>query len=72
MHRRIVENASYFASTVAPATGKRKVKKPKDEKFIRRVADKLMPKGTRRREDVKKIICFITRKKYVEPYYPVR
>lgn len=72
IHRRIVENASFFASTVAPSSGKRRVKKPKDERFIRRMADKFMPKGTRRRENVKKLVCFITRKKYIEPYYPVR
>ena len=30
---------------------------------------RLLPKGTRRREVVKKIICFLTRKPYIEPNY---
>ena len=70
IHRRIVENASYFASTVQPA--KRRKQPREKKKFTRRVADKLLPKGTKRREDVKKFVGFVTRKKYVKPYYPVK
>ena len=40
-------------------------KKPRSKpKFLR-----LLPKGTRRREIVKKIVCFLQGKKYVEPNY---
>ena len=71
VHRRIVENASYYAYSVAPA-GKVKRQKAPKEKLWRRISNKLMPKGTKRREDFKKFVCFITRKTYVKPYYPVK
>jgi lipopolysaccharide biosynthesis glycosyltransferase len=80
LHRRIVENASYFAGTVSQRLDymqstqkqhKHHQPKPKKEKFSRRMLDKFCPKGTRRRERLKKFVCFITRKPYVKPYYPV-
>ncbi len=74
MHRRIVENASYYASNIHPCIPSKKIKKPKQkkEKLWRRIADKIMPKGTRRRERFKKIVCFVTGKQYIRPYYPVK
>lgn len=68
IHRRSVENASFFAGNAVPAKKKKSAKK---EKLWRRFADKLYPKGTRRRERLKKFICFVLRKPYVKPYYPV-
>lgn len=68
--RRMQENASYYAGTVGAATVHKKQKPPK-EKLWRRLADKFYPKGTRRRERLKKFVCFVTRKKYIKPYYPV-
>ena len=72
LHRRIVENASYYASVAVPPS--RKAKKDRSQKVSlkRRIADKFFPKGTRRRENLKKLVCALTGKKYVEPYYPVK
>lgn len=71
IHRRIVENASYYSS-LAEKKNLRRSKLADGRPFWRRVADKLYPKGTRRREKLKKFVCFITGKKYVAPYYPVK
>ena len=71
IHRRIIENAAFFASEIAPKKRGRR-KNGEEGGLARRVADKLLPKGTRRRENVKKFVCLITGKKYVRPYYPVK
>ncbi len=77
IHRRITENASYYAGSVSQSLQSMKkgakIRPPRQKKegLLRKIADKLYPRGTRRRERIKKIICFIKRKPYVEPYYPV-
>ena len=75
IHRRIAENASYFAGAVRydmekVAKGRRGAPKVRKRPLLRLV-NKLFPRGTLRREFLKKIVCFITRKPYVKPYYPV-
>lgn len=70
LHRRITENASYFAGNVSRNYESFNAK-PKKKNFLRRIIDKLYPRGTRRRERLKKLVCFITGKPYVKPYYPV-
>ena len=41
----------------------------KAKKYNRGKFGILLPKGSRRREFVKKVICFITHKTYIEPNY---
>lgn len=73
MYRRVVENAQFYASNAVanlPAAAPRRApKQPKQGSLLRRMADRLMPKGTRRRESVKKVIFKLIGKEYVTPYY---
>ena len=67
--RRAEEIAAFQASN---ATGVTKTAPKQKVKLHRRVANKLFPIGTKRRERLKKLVCFITRKKYVKPDYEVK
>lgn len=69
IHRRIVENAEGFSRDVVTQLGLRKRHKKDDRSFLRRVADVIMPKGTKRRERFKKIVFKLIGKEYVTPYY---
>ena len=67
--RRAEEIAAFQASNT---TGVTKTAPKQKVKLHRRVANKLFPIGTKRRERLKKLVCFITRKKYVRPDYEVK
>lgn len=62
IHRLIVEN--YWAYTHTP-TGN----SPKKESLPRRIAAKILPIGTKRREYVKMFFCKLTGKPYFRPYF---
>ena len=49
--------------------GKGTGKKPVKESRYHGRFGRLLPKGSRRREFVKKVVCFLTRKPYIEPDY---
>ncbi len=57
-----------YASDIAGRAVPRK-KEQTEEQRRRGKFGRLLPKGTRRREIVKKIVCFFTRKPYIEPDY---
>ena len=72
VHRRIVENAEWCSRNAIDQLRVGMVQKQKDTRsFFRRVADVVMPKGTKRRERFKKIVFKLIGKKYVAPYYMV-
>jgi lipopolysaccharide biosynthesis glycosyltransferase len=72
LHRRIVENVQYFSRARGDAAPAPKSSTVKEHRLLpRRIGDMLFPKGSVRRENIKKFLCKIMGKQYVEPYYPV-
>lgn len=79
MYRRIVENAEVYSWNAVkniPITQPQNnqnsivIKEHKTKKgIIRTVADVVIPKGTKRRETLKKVVFAIIGKEYVTPYY---
>ncbi len=70
MYRRIVENAYVYSHNMVNTLSKQK--KPRDKRgLLRRIADMFMPKGTKRRECLKKLVFKLIGKEYVTPYYMV-
>lgn len=61
LHRMITENCWAYTHMTEP--------QPPKQRFLRRIAGKLLPLGTRRREAVKKLVFKIIGKPYVKPDY---
>lgn len=69
MYRRIIENADAYSKNAARAGTARKRQGKRTQGILRSIADVFAPKGTMRREAVKKFAFAIIGKEYVTPYY---